>query len=59
MSKPTIKAIYLGYEKDTSEFTLTVTTREDDAPREYVVAQEDAVAFHTALQSALALAREV
>ena len=55
---PTISAIQLNYDKGTGEYTILVGIEEWEAARKYVVPRKDAVAFHSALQSALALAQE-
>ena len=55
---PTISAIQLEYDKGTGEYTIFIGIEEGEAARKYVVPRKDAVAFHAALQSALALAQE-
>ena len=54
----TISAIQLEYYKGTGEYTILIGIEEGEAARKYVVPRKDAIAFHSALQSALELAQE-
>ena len=56
---PTISAIQIKYYNATGEYTISIGIEEGEAAHKYVVPQENAVAFHAALQSAFALAQEV
>ena len=55
---PTISAIQIKYDKGTGEYNILIGIEEGEAARKYVVPRKDAIAFHSALQSALALAQE-
>ena len=55
---PTISAIQLKCDEGTGEYTIFVGIKEGESARKYVVPRKDAIAFHAALQSALALAQE-
>ena len=55
---PTISAFQLSYDEGTGEYTILVGIEEGEAAHKYVVRRKDAVAFHSALQSALDLAQE-
>ena len=55
---PTISAFQLMYDEGTGEYTILVGIKEGESARKFIVPRKDAVAFHAALQSALALAQE-